>query len=198
MSEKKVLKLKKDKSQNEAPSVGQGMPEPMGGASDVPTDDENPEPTPSPEDGGIDAPMDSPDGQMPPAEDNDMANMDDEEEMPADDSMGEEPTPEGEDDSTMSIINQLSSEDKEAVRSYAESLLKRSEPSQEEQPMGDEQPMMESMILKKGEMESLLENFGPSQDELFMDSDKNKSLTKKAKKTVSSDSPFSAPKFEEK
>lgn len=174
------------------------MPEPMDGASDVPNNDEAAMPSSAPENAQMDAPMDNPNEQLPPIEDDNMANMDGNNEMPTDDMMGGEPSSSEEDDSTISIINQLSPEDKEAVRSYAESLLKRSEPSQEEQQEDEMHPMMETITIKKGDMETLLENFGPSQDELFMNSDKNKPLNKKAKKTISSNSPFSAPKFEEK
>lgn len=171
------------------------MPEPMDGASDVSNNAEGEMSSSAPENAQMDTPMDNSNEQLPPIEDD---NMDGNNEMPTDDMMGGEPASDEEDDSTISIVNQLSPDDKEAVRSYAESLLKRSEPSQEEQQEDERQPMMETITIKKGDMETLLENFGPSQDELFMTSDKNKPLNKKAKKNISSNSPFSAPKFEEK
>ena len=69
------------------------------------------------------------------------------------------------DDSTMGIINQLSSDDKDAVRSYAESLLKKYE--NEEEPIDDglnmEAPvggnMSESVIFTKGQLRAINENF---------------------------------------
>ena len=174
------------------------MPEPMDGASDVSNNAEGEMSSSAPENTQMDTPMDNSNEQLPPIEDDNMVNMDGNNEMPTDDMMGGEPASDEEDDSTISIVNQLSPDDKEAVRSYAESLLKRSEPSQEEQQEDERQPMMETMTIKKGDMETLLETIVPSQDELFMTSDKNKPLNKKAKKNISSNSPFSAPKFEEK
>lgn len=56
---------------------------------------------------------------MPPVPEEDPVAM-------GDDEMGmENELPEKGDDSTMSIINQLSDEDKESVRAYAESMLKK-------------------------------------------------------------------------
>ena len=109
------------------------------------------------------------------------------------------------DDSTMSIINQLSDEDREAVRAYAESMLSKSEGGQEapagEDPMmddpamgGEQQPMMESFIFTKKQLSTLMENFGPTEDEL-QKQDERKPLQKKKERTVSDKSPFNSPKF---
>ena len=109
------------------------------------------------------------------------------------------------DDSTMSIINQLSDEDREAVRAYAESMLSKSESGQEapagEGPMtddpamgGEQSPMMESFIFTKKQLNTLMENFGPTEDEL-QKQDERKPLPKKKEKTVSNKSPFNSPKF---
>lgn len=58
------------------------------------------------------------------------------------------------DDSTISIINQLSDEDKDAVRAYAESLISKNEPNDE---AGNEEngPVMESIIFTKKQLEKL-------------------------------------------
>ena len=127
--------------------------------------------------------------------------------MEGDPMAGEQPPMEGEDgdDSTMSIINQLSDEDREAVRAYAESMLSKSEGGQEapagEDPMmddpsmgGEQQPMMESFIFTKKQLNTLMENFGPTEDEL-QKQDERKPLPKKKEKTVSNKSPFNSPKF---
>ena len=109
------------------------------------------------------------------------------------------------DDSTMSIINQLSDEDREAVRAYAESMLSKSKGEQEapagegpmmdDPAMGEEQsPMMESFIFTKKQLNTLMENFGPTEDEL-QKQDERKPLSKKKEKTVSDKSPFNSPKF---
>ena len=109
------------------------------------------------------------------------------------------------DDSTMSIIDQLSDEDREAVRAYAESMLSKSKGEQEapagEGPMmddpamgGEQQPMMESFIFTKKQLNTLMENFGPTEDEL-QKHDERKPLQKKKERTVSDKSPFNSPKF---
>lgn len=127
--------------------------------------------------------------------------------MGGDPMAGEQPPMEGGegDDSTMSIINQLSDEDREAVRAYAESMLSKSEDGQEapagEDPMmddpamgGEQPPMMESFIFTKKQLNTLMENFGPTEDEL-QKQDERKPLPKKKEKTVSGKSPFNSPKF---
>ena len=90
-------------------------------------------------------------------------------------------------DDTMSIINQLSDEDREAVRSYAESMLNNGGEQQED---GGAQPMMEQVIFTKKQLNKLQENFGPSQDELMKKNDR-KELPKKNSK--SKNSPFNSP-----
>ena len=104
------------------------------------------------------------------------------------------------DDETMDIINKLSPKDKEAVKSYAESLASNNEdsnePEQQEEPMQDglnmEAPMNETFIFKKSQLNKLMENFGPTNDELV--NDKKTNLSKKQKNVKNS--PFNAPDFE--
>lgn len=126
------------------------------------------------------------------------------EEMPMDDMPMDSDIPEGDngmgDDETMNIINKLSPKDKEAVKSYAESLSSNNEDSNEpeqQEPMQDglnmEAPMNETFIFKKSQLNKLMENFGPTNDELVKD--KKANLSKKNKK-VTKNSPFNAPDFE--
>ena len=127
-----------------------------------------------------------------------------EEMPPMDPAMGGEEMPpmgqeNGGDDSTESIINQLSDEDREAVRAYAESMLKKNGeqptengPETTDPAMGGE-PMMESAIFTKKQIEMIMENFGPTEDELQKDDKKH--LSKKNERTVSKKSPFNSPKF---
>ena len=162
----------------------------MGGASDVPADN-TPASVP-------DNSSDEMGNQIPPVQDGGIEDTSGDEEMPSDNA-GENPEiPEGGDDSTMSIIDQLSDKDRDAVRAYAESLLNRSE-APNEGTQGEEstnQPIMETLKAKKNEWRRLVENFGPTQDEISVDSENNKSLAKKSKKSVVQDSPFNAPNFE--
>lgn len=71
-----------------------------------------------------------------------------------------------EDDSTIGIINQLSDDDKDAVRAYAESLLSRNENNKKQgQEMSDgendvtgvgaDMPMMENVIFSKKQLKML-------------------------------------------
>ena len=126
------------------------------------------------------------------------------EEMPMNDMPMDSDIPEGDngmgDDETMNIINKLSPKDKEAVKSYAESLSSNNEDSNEpeqQEPMQDglnmEAPMNETFIFKKSQLNKLMENFGPTNDELVKD--KKANLSKKNKK-VAKNSPFNAPDFE--
>ena len=109
---------------------------------------------------------------------------------------------EGGDDSTTSIIDQLSDDDKEAVRNYAKSLLNRDE-AQPEDIAGTEEPapaptpdqggqgvMME---ITKGRLkkvqQKLYETFR-SQEE---DEDETDRKQKKVKKNVGKKSPFDSP-----
>lgn len=132
------------------------------------------------------------------------------------DPMGGEPPMDGGegegDDSTMSIIDQLSPEDREAVRSYAESMLSRDEakggmeggpddmggePPMDGGPdMGPDQggqpPMMEQVVFTKGQLRKLNEALNivePEKD------DNDKGLEKKKGKSVNKKSPFNSPKF---
>lgn len=104
-------------------------------------------------------------------------------------------------DETMEIINQLSPKDKEAVKSYAESLVSKDEndenvEGQNEVPqdgLNMETPMNESFIFSKKQLNKLLmENFGPTEDEL--ETNKKPNLIKKQKNVKKS--PFNAPDFE--
>ena len=105
--------------------------------------------------------------------------------------MGDDPNADGGDgsDDTASIINQLSDTDKEAVRSYAKSMLNKSDSQQENGDAGN-QPMMESVVFTKKQLSKIQENFGPSQDELMKKNDR-KGLPKKISKLGSS--PFNSP-----
>lgn len=105
--------------------------------------------------------------------------------------MGGDPNADGGDgsDDTTSIINQLSDTDKEAVRSYAKSMLNKSDSQQENGDAGN-QPMMESVVFTKKQLNKIQENFGPSQDELMKKNDR-KGLPKKISKSGSS--PFNSP-----
>lgn len=87
------------------------------------------------------------------------------------------------------IVSQLSPDDQKAVRSYAQSMLDRSEGN-------DGGSMMESIILKKHQIRGLSENFGPSEDELKMSFDERKPLNRKIKSVISKKSPFKNPDFE--
>ena len=86
-------------------------------------------------------------------------------------------------DETMNIVNQLSQKDKEAVKSYAESLLKNTE-NNEDEPVSDglnsEAPvggnMAESVIFTKGQLNQIKENIGLSDSEDF-----KKPLNKKSR-----------------
>lgn len=109
---------------------------------------------------------------------------------------------EGGDDSTASIIDQLSDDDKEAVRNYAKSLLNRDEANAGEEAMpGVEEPapapdqsgqgvMME---ITKGRLKKVQQHLS----ETFRPNDDNKDETdrrqKKVKKNVGKKSPFDSP-----
>lgn len=160
---------------NGASSIGEENPMPMDDASLAP------------EGGNMEEPMPMGDEEMP---------MDD---MPMDSDIPEGDNGMG-DDETMNIINKLSPKDKEAVKSYAESLSSNNEDSNEpeqQEPMQDglnmEAPMNETFIFKKSQLNKLMENFGPTNDELVKD--KKANLSKKNKKVVKN-SPFNAPDFE--
>ena len=106
--------------------------------------------------------------------------------------MGGDPMAGGEgDDSTMSIINQLSPEDKEAVRAYAESMLSNSN-NNDAAPMGGEEPVMESVIFTKKQLRTIMEGIGVTDDESVVS---DRGLNKKKDKSVSKKSPFNSPRF---
>jgi hypothetical protein len=120
-------------------------------------------------------------------------NMGGEHNMSGDPNMGGDPMMGGDpnmDDSTMSIINQLSPEDREAVRSYAESMLDNSGNGGEDTPPTSEPPMMESVIFTKKQLKTIMENVG-----IFNEPKKQKVLKQKNTKSVSNKSPFNSPNF---
>ena len=112
--------------------------------------------------------------------------------------MGGDPaTEDGEDDSTISIINQLSPTDKEAVRAYAESMLNRSESNNEngtDMANGsmEEDPMMESVVFTKKQLKKINESFRSTNNK---EDDTKTVLNKKKSQTVSKKSPFNSPDF---
>lgn len=154
---------------------------------------------------GGDNPMPMDDASLAPEEVNmeEPMPMDDMgEEMPADNMAEEAPMDNMEGDETMDVINQLSPKDKEAVKSYAESLISKDETNSgdnaeaQEEPMQDglnmEVPMNETFIFSKKQLNKLMENFGPSEAELEKEEKPN--LVKKHKNVKNS--PFNAPDFE--
>lgn len=110
---------------------------------------------------------------------------------------------EGGDDSTSSIIDQLSDEDKEAVRNYAKSLLNRDEantgeemPGREAQgaaPAPDQTGQGVMMEITKGRLkkvqQKLHETFRSQED----DKDETDRKQKKVKKNTGKKSPFDSP-----
>jgi len=104
-------------------------------------------------------------------------------------------------DDTVSLFNQLSDDDKEAARSYIQSMLKKDggdeegeemPPMGDEQPMGNEQqPMMETVIFKKSQLKKINEVFGIENNER---KEEDKPLDKKVSKS-NKKSPFNSPKF---
>jgi hypothetical protein len=106
------------------------------------------------------------------------------------------------DDSTASIIDQLSDDDKEAVRNYAKSLLNRDE-AQPEDMAGAEEPaaaptpdqggqgvMMEITKGRLKKVQQRLHETFRSQEE---DEDETDRKQKKVKKNVGKKSPFDSP-----
>lgn len=99
------------------------------------------------------------------------------------------------DDSTVGIINQLSDEDKKAVRAYAESMLAKNS-SGDESDMGEmpnNEGIAESAIFSKKQIEMLRETFGINKKDA--DDCKEKPLNKKENIKNSKKSPFNNPKF---
>ena len=123
--------------------------------------------------------------------------------------MGEDPNAmggEGTGDDTMSIINQLSDTDREAVRAYAESMLNRDETQGEGggEPAdgGDDlpidangQPMMEKVIFTKNQLRMINEELGLNSQPKDKDEKNQKPLQKKTSNTTSKKSPFNPPRF---
>ena len=123
--------------------------------------------------------------------------------------MGEDPNAmggEGAGDDTMSIINQLSDTDREAVRAYAESMLSRDETQGEGggEPAdgGDDlpidangQPMMEKVIFTKNQLRMINEELGLNSQPKDNDEKSQKPLQKKTSNTTSKKSPFNPPRF---
>ena len=140
----------------------------------------------------------APDSAEMPEDPNMMGDMSNE--MPMGDEMPMDNNEMGEDE-TMEIINQLSPKDKEAVKSYAESLISKDESEDNAEEAQDvpaqdglnmEPPMNETFIFKKKQLNNLMENFGPTETEL--EKNKKPNLVKKQKKTKRT--PFNAPDFE--
>lgn len=132
--------------------------------------------------------MDEPmgDEQMaPPVPEDEMGDMSNEE-MPE----------EGGDDSTMSIINQLSDEDKESVRAYAESMLKKNgedneENGEEAMPEDEENmapPVPEGKTFTK---KQLKEEFGVKVDK----NTEVKNSPQPKEKKINKNNPFNPPIF---
>ena len=120
-------------------------------------------------------------------------------EPPMGDNMNTPEAPMGneDDDSTAGIINQLSDEDKKAVRAYAESMLAKSKSDEEnndgnmgEIPGGNN--IAESAIFSKKQIEMLKETFGINKED---EKEDRKTLGKKEKGNKSSKSPFNSPVF---
>lgn len=122
------------------------------------------------------------------------------EELPMDPNLNNQENGPVKDDSTMGIINQLSSDDKDAVRAYAESLLNKNDNQDngDEESTGDglnmEAPvggnMAEAVIFTKAQLDAINENFN-NQEPV-----EDKPLNKKTKNNVSKKSPFNTPKFD--
>lgn len=124
-------------------------------------------------------------------------NMDNTQDMGMDPGMEANADNMGGDDSTMSIINQLSDTDREAVRAYAESMLSRDEESDIDNDGigGDTQaPMQETrkVIFTKKQLLEMNENFGPTADEL--EKTKPEIFSKKTDRK-NNNTPFDKPKF---
>lgn len=140
----------------------------------------------------------TPDVTEMPEDPNMMGDM--ENEMPMGDEMPMDNSEMGSDE-TMDIINQLSPKDKEAVKSYAESLISKDESEDNEEEVQDvpaqdglnmETPMNETFIFNKKQLNKLMENFGPMDAELEKNEKPN--LVKKQKPIKKT--PFNAPDFE--
>ena len=110
---------------------------------------------------------------------------------------------EGNDDSTAGIIDQLSDEDKEAVRNYAKSLLSRDEG----QPMGDEADMPEPaaapapdqagqgvmMEITKGRLKKVQQKLSETFRGNYDDKDETERKQKKVNNDFRKKTPFDTP-----
>lgn len=114
-------------------------------------------------------------------------------------------TPESEDDSTESLLNQLSPEDKEAARKYILSMIEDDneqdteevEPATEEVPAAEPAPTMEeSVAFSKASFKKVCENFGIMNDD--EKGKKNTVQTKSGNKKIKASSPFSLKTFNKK
>lgn len=104
-------------------------------------------------------------------------------------------TAEGNDDSTMSIINQLSDEDRESVRAYAESMLDKNGGTEENEPeipdTEEEMPQENFQESRRFTKKQLKEEFGPKTN-----SENESPLNQNKKRTeVRNGNPFNPPKF---
>lgn len=109
---------------------------------------------------------------------------------------------EGNDDSTTSIIDQLSDEDKEAVRNYAKSLLSRDEgvPDDAGSDIGGDIPEAQPQPGNGGVMMEIskgrLKNVQRKLSEKFRDNDKEEETNRKqqkVRKNTGKKSPFDSP-----
>lgn len=89
-------------------------------------------------------------------------------------------------DDTASIINKLTPDQREAVRSYAESFLKDEESSEN---MSEESNISESFIFTKKQLQELNERLGDNHS-----TDDKQNFAKKEKK-IKMKSPFNSPTF---
>lgn len=133
---------------------------------------------------GVDIPQDLPDVG------GDMGNEGNAPEIPDTDT-----TAEGNDDSTMSIINQLSDEDRESVRAYAESMLDKNGGTEENEPeipdTEEEMPQENFQESRRFTKKQLKEEFGPKTN-----SENESPLNQNKKRTeVRNGNPFNPPKF---
>ena len=187
----------------------------MDGASDVPSGMDNSGITNEPPMGGNDENMSTVPGDDQPI-DTGMPGDEGQDNMSQGDTLGDEGIGDDmsndmgnemgneSDDSTMSIINQLSDTDREAVRAYAESMLSRSETEGNMGPDDDEPadmpdgnnggPMMETFAFKKGQLLQLNEKLG-TKNKQEKDIDEKPLQKKNTSKTVSSKSPFAPKRF---
>ena len=107
---------------------------------------------------------------------------------------------EGGDDSTASIIDQLSDDDKEAVRNYAKSLLNRDEAQPEDAVGAEEQAPAPAqagqgvmMEITKGRLKKVQQRLNETFRSKKDDKDETDRKQKKVKKNTGKKSPFDSP-----